>query len=268
MVTMLTIGEFSTVTRLTVKALRIYHEAGFLVPEKIDGDNGYRYYGKASLARATAIRTLRELGFSIKEMEDIFSQCTEEEELTAFLERKLEETDKELRRYTAVKEQLVLLLREEETEMGTSMDDVIEKTIPDQIICSARFKGRYDQIGPYFGKLFAAAGRYGARQPFALYHDGDYKEEDADIEAAVAVRQSFAAPPGFSCRVLAGGKAVCVIHRGPYDTLGDSYTKLFNYCREKGYVIQVPTREIYLKGPGMILPRNPKNFITEIVALV
>ena len=30
---MLSIGEFSRVTRLTVKALRLYHEKGLLVPD-------------------------------------------------------------------------------------------------------------------------------------------------------------------------------------------------------------------------------------------
>ena len=27
---------------------------------------------------------------------------------------------------------------------------------------------------------------------------------------------------------------------------------------------QLPSREVYLKGPGMILRGNPKNYLTEI----
>ena len=45
---MLTIGEFSAASRLTIKALRMYHDEGILVPEKIDPVSGYRYYGDAS----------------------------------------------------------------------------------------------------------------------------------------------------------------------------------------------------------------------------
>jgi hypothetical protein len=34
------------------------------------------------------------------------------------------------------------------------------------------------------------------------------------------------------------------------------------------YEIQVPTREIYHKGPGMIFRGNPKNYLTEIQMLI
>lgn len=265
---MLTIGEFSTVSRLTVKALRIYHDAGLLVPERIDPDNGYRYYGAEAQKRASAIRTLRDMDFTLKEMEEIFSRCREEEDLASFLARKLEETESELRRYGLVKEKLERLLAEE-GEMGTAdKDAVTERDEGERIICSIRYRGRYDEIGRHFARLYAAAGRYGARQPMALYHDGDYREGDADVEAAVTVTRAFTAPEGMVCRVLQGGRAVVAVHRGPYETLGESYAKLFGYCRDKGYRIKVPTRELYLKGPGMILPRNPKKFVTEISALI
>ena len=266
--TMLTIGEFSTVERLTVKALRIYHDAGILVPDKVDAINGYRYYGEKARARAAAVRTLRELDFTLKEMEEIFSLCKEEEDITAYLARKLEETDRELRRFGMVKEKLEILIEDRKEDRMANSDDILEKDLGEQLICSLRYKGRYDEIGTYFGRLFSAAGRYGARQPLALYYDGDYKENNADIEAAVTIRQSFAAPAGMACRVLPGGKAVVVMHRGPYETIGESYERLFSYCRGKGYRIQIPTREVYLKGPGMILKRNPKRFLTEVVGLV
>jgi len=51
-------------------------------------------------------------------------------------------------------------------------------------------------------------------------------------------------------------------------TLGDSYKKLFTYIHEKGYQSKIPTREIYLKGPGMILKGNPKNYLTEILVMI
>ena len=40
----LTIGEFSTLTHLSVRTLRRYHEAGLLEQETIDPFSGYRYY--------------------------------------------------------------------------------------------------------------------------------------------------------------------------------------------------------------------------------
>ena len=41
---MLSIGEFSRVTQLSIKALRLYHEKGILSPGKVDPATGYRYF--------------------------------------------------------------------------------------------------------------------------------------------------------------------------------------------------------------------------------
>lgn len=40
------------------------------------------------------------------------------------------------------------------------------------------------------------------------------------------------------------------------------------YVKEKGYRVALPTREVYLKGPGMILKGNPKKYLTEIQMLL
>ena len=42
--TLLTIGEFSRMTHLSVKALRHYHDVGILEPAAIDPYSGYRSY--------------------------------------------------------------------------------------------------------------------------------------------------------------------------------------------------------------------------------
>ena len=48
----------------------------------------------------------------------------------------------------------------------------------------------------------------------------------------------------------------------------DSYAKITDYIHQKGYEVTVPSREIYIKGPGMIFPRDPSRFVTEIQAPV
>jgi len=39
-------------------------------------------------------------------------------------------------------------------------------------------------------------------------------------------------------------------------------------CHEKGYKSQLPTREIYQKGPGIIFKGNENNYLTEIQILL
>ena len=49
---LLTIGDFSRMTYLGVKALRHYHEIGLLVPADIDPASGYRLYRPSQVPTA------------------------------------------------------------------------------------------------------------------------------------------------------------------------------------------------------------------------
>lgn len=62
---MFSIGEFSKITALSVKSLRIYHDKGLLIPANIDSFTGYRYYDDDNFETAKTIRTLRQLDFSL-----------------------------------------------------------------------------------------------------------------------------------------------------------------------------------------------------------
>ena len=73
---------------------------------------------------------------------------------------------------------------------------------------------------------------------------------------------------GISVRELPGGRCVSLLHKGPYEQLGRSYAKILTYLKDKGYECVLPTREVYLKGPGMIFKGNPKNYLTEIQMMV
>jgi DNA-binding transcriptional MerR regulator len=66
--TRVSIGDFSRMTFLSVKALRHYHEVGLLPPVEIDPGSGYRRYDLAQVPTAQVIRRLRELGMSLEDV--------------------------------------------------------------------------------------------------------------------------------------------------------------------------------------------------------
>ena len=51
------IGEFSKITSLSIKPLRLYHEKEMLVPAEIDEFTGYRYYNEADFEKARLIKS-------------------------------------------------------------------------------------------------------------------------------------------------------------------------------------------------------------------
>ena len=62
---MLKIGEFSRLSRISVRMLRHYDEIGLLAPDTVDPETGYRYYSEEQLAAASRITALREMDFSL-----------------------------------------------------------------------------------------------------------------------------------------------------------------------------------------------------------
>lgn len=67
------IGEVSKLKKVTIKALRYYHDIGLLVPSYINEENGYRYYTLEQFDVIDIIKACRSLGVSIKELQTIFS---------------------------------------------------------------------------------------------------------------------------------------------------------------------------------------------------
>ncbi|MBD4385538.1 MerR family DNA-binding transcriptional regulator, partial [Xanthomonas citri pv. citri] len=62
---LMTIGEFSSLSRLSVRMLRHYDAHGVLVPEHVDAHSGYRRYAPAQLRDAADIRNLRDVGLGV-----------------------------------------------------------------------------------------------------------------------------------------------------------------------------------------------------------
>jgi DNA-binding transcriptional MerR regulator len=58
---LLSIGTFANMTRLSIKALRLYDGLGILKPLHIDPQTGYRYYGVDQVPSARMIRTMRDM---------------------------------------------------------------------------------------------------------------------------------------------------------------------------------------------------------------
>ncbi len=128
-------------------------------------------------------------------------------------------------------------------------------------------KGRYSECGRVFGQIGRSLGRFICGKPLLLHFDTEYREDNADFEACMPIRQRKDVA-GISVQELSGGQCVSLVHHGPYDELARSYARIFQYLNDRKYQAIMPTREVYLKGPGMIFKGNPKKYVTEIQILI
>lgn len=264
---MFAIGEFSRITGLTVKTLRFYHEIGLLIPAVVDPATGYRRYDARNVEAARAIAALRALDFPLEEVGEILRSHGDEADLIELLEKQKVRLRDRIRRERGVVSSIDRIIQDEKEARRLMKDasyQVEEKEIAPIVVAAIRMRGKYSDCGKGFAQLGKRVGRWIRGKPLCLYHDGEYKEDDADFEAYFPVRQGVKAN-GVAVRELDGGRFVSLLHRGPYEELGRSYEKALRYARERGHEVLLPTREVYIKGPGMIFKGNPRKYLTEIL---
>jgi DNA-binding transcriptional MerR regulator len=260
------IGQFSRLTGLTLKAIRLYHERGLLPPSWIDESSGYRYFTDRDVERARTIVRLRGLELSLSEIEELFTSYDVGAGALAFLEQQRQRIAARRQRLGHVARELDRMIRAEREALARLADEpaeIVEQTLEPLLVASLRWKGTYAETGRMLGRLYRTYGRRAAGPPLNLYYDDEYKDEDADIESCLPVRPAGPAA-GFSVRTLPGGPCVSLVHRGPYSELGRSYGRLMRYLQEHRYAWSLPIREIYHRGPGVLFKGNPKNYLTEL----
>lgn len=100
--------------------------------------------------------------------------------------------------------------------------------------------------------------------PFlALYHDMEYREKDVDIEVAIPLNEDLSLPEPIKIRDLPGVEtAASLIHRGPYEDIGEAYQALMTWCEQNGYELAGPDREVYLTSPPEV--SDPADYVTEL----
>ena len=260
------IGEFSQITGLSVKTLRFYHERGILVPSSVDEATGYRFYDVSKVEKARVVMWLRQMEFSIEDIAAVLGECTDEADILNYLERQKATLQQRIQEDRDIVRSLNEIITKEKSarrilEAGNFA--VEEKTVEPVLIAGIRMKGRYDECGAGFARLAKAIGRYICGKALCLYYDGEYREDDANFEPCFPIRKEVSAD-GITVRTLPGGRCLTLIHRGPYDQLGRSYAKILKQAAERKLSLALPTREVYVKGPGMIFKGNPKNYLTEI----
>lgn len=155
---MIKIGDFSKLSRISVRMLRHYNEIGLLIPDSIDDFTGYRYYSETQLLLANRIGALKNMGFSLAAITEILKEYDNPEILKRFL----------LLKYAEIKEQAekaapcntVAVFFDEgykdsdiDVEIQLSVDgsyhdtkNVVFKTVAPIQIVSVTFKGGYEQL--------------------------------------------------------------------------------------------------------------------------
>jgi DNA-binding transcriptional MerR regulator len=90
------IGDFARLAQVSVVTLRHYDETGLLKPVSVDRFTGYRYYSVAQLPRLNRILALKDLGFSLEQIEQVLNGDLSLEQLRGMLKLRYAEVEQRL----------------------------------------------------------------------------------------------------------------------------------------------------------------------------
>jgi effector-binding domain-containing protein len=249
---MIRIGDFSKLSRVSVKTLRFYDEMGLLKPVEVDRFSGYRYYEYGQLACLNRILALKDLGFALEEIRKLLESDLPAEQLRGMLKLREAESRQRVQEEAERLMRIEARLRQIEQEDVMSKYDVVIKKIEPLKVASLR---GVVPTPPEQGVLWRELEGYlamhrvrGIGPCLSLYHDDEYREQDWDIEVCAPIAEDVPPSKRIAVQVLPSMAAMaCTIHEGPFVTIGEAYDAVMRWVDENGYQIIGPVREVYLK---------------------
>lgn len=256
---LLPIGRFSRMTRLSLKALRLYDRVGLLVPAYVDPSSGYRYYKVEQAQRAEVIRLLRSVDMSLDDIRLIVESDDGEQiagQLRAHKERLAKRLSEQQRKLTYLES-----IINDERKLKPREVSIVEadRQSVASVTKHTSFSRMKEDVMAAFMTLGAEIKRSSlltSGPPMLIYHHVVDEESEGDIEVCVPVNVPFAGGPETTGRTLDGGKLATTEHRGPYEELAPAYQVLTAWVTEKGYEFAGPPREVYVNDPRTVAPEE------------
>jgi DNA-binding transcriptional MerR regulator len=262
---MLKIGDFSSLSQVSIKTLRYYDERGLLSPVHVDPETGYRYYSASQLSQLHRILALKDFGFSLEQIATYLKENVSAEQLRGMLLLRQAEqqarVEEEHDRLSRIQNRIRLI----EQEMFMSQE-VVLKQLPKQWVASVRETiANYPSVGQLYPKVIAGVGPglVGQAPCFAMWHDPEFRESNVDGEAGIFLKEPVKATGGVRVYELPPVAVASAIHAGSYQRLQEAYNALLHWVNDNGYQVTGPIRELYLQNSQPIRQDN-ESYVTEI----
>ena len=266
---MLKIGDFSKVAQVSVKTLRYYGERGLLEPAWIDRFTGYRFYLLEQLPRLNRILALKDLGFSLDQIEELLHEDVSSAELRGMMRLRRAELAQTIQAEQARLARIEARLRQIDTENIVTAHEVVLKSVPPQRVAGIRdivpdvghVPMLVDELQAYL--LQKRVSLDVTRPTIGVYYDHEFRDQEVDLEVAVPLVKRSTGTSRVRVHELPGAETMaCVVHQGDLNQLPAVYNRLMSWVEMSGYQVVGPTRDLFLQRPS--LPNNPAATITEV----
>lgn len=265
---MLSIGDFARHGQVSVRMLRHYDAIGLMQPARVDGSSGYRFYEASQLARLNRVIALKDLGFTLQQVQEILDEQVSGAELRGMLRLRQSELQAQIASDAARLTQVDVRLRIIESEGSMPTNDVVIKQIPAVRVAqltghAAGFEPESISpvIQPLFMDLSARLERAGIgfAGPAIAYYE---ETGDGSVVVHAAVPVDLAEKEGHDFVVVdlpAVEKAATLVHRGSMDLVLPDWQALGRWIDGHGHSSTGPAREVTLE-----YTEDPAGWVTEL----
>ncbi|MFF1572598.1 MerR family transcriptional regulator [Leifsonia sp. NPDC058292] len=266
--TLVSIGDFSRMTHLTIKALRYYHEVGLLEPRAIDPASGYRQYATDQVPIAQVVKRLRALSMPIEEVRDVVA-APDVGARNLAIAAHLQRMEQQLAQTSSAVSSLRSLL----DPAADPSRDVVFRSTPAQQTIAIEGDVDFDGGGPWLLAAMReltqvaqavglnASGSVGALFPRELFEEGSGR---LVVFLPVREAQGSQLPAGRVVRrELPASDSAVMVHRGRHTDMDTVYGLLGSYVAERAIGVAGPIREDFVVSP--LQTDRVQDLLTEVV---
>jgi DNA-binding transcriptional MerR regulator/effector-binding domain-containing protein len=234
---MLSIGDFSRMTQLSVKTLRHYHDVGLIPPHHVDPSTGYRYYSYEQVPTAQVVTRLRALDMPVPEVKAVLAAAPDER--NALISAHLGRLEDRL----ATTQDAVRALRDliERPAAGPPLQHRSVAATPSVAVHAT--VDRDDLFGWFSDAVTEVRDAVQAERlvqtgpPGGLYGFDVFANDRGPATVFIPVEGGEFTVPA--------AELVVIRHRGPHDDVDLAYSELGEYATRHELSIEAPLREYY-----------------------
>ena len=238
------IGEFAKLSGVSTKTLRFYDEVGLLRPTFVDPLTRYRLYSPAQLQDLAAIRALKDLGASLREIHLVVGKAEAAKKRRQLLDR----LQSKMKHSIRAAEQTLSWLNAELAELDEfkRLVPVFVKPSAAMRIASVRAKLKsYDGVFSVERELANTlpAESLGALRGVLWHRCAD--SGSLEGEPFIELRQAASRPAFCESRQLPSVMAACAYSSSNDDDAEEAYDAIRKWMSVRRFRLAGPKREIY-----------------------
>ena len=255
---LLSIGAFASMTRLSIKALRLYDQLDLLQPRHVDPQSGYRFYGTDQLSSARMIRNMREMDMPLATIRQVLAALTSTPEQAELLAQEYAEMREQ--EVAQIRKQVQKLIQQIQKEITPMSLEVNVKQVATQQVLSSTHHIKVNKLDTTIQATVTAMyallkeqNLEAASAPFGIFHGAINEQEDGPLEICLPVNGTVNGKGAIAVKQLQGGDAACVMTVGvetDFPAILGAYDAAADWINKNGYGMAEPPREVWHSGPG------------------